>query len=240
MAMPPQARTDSQHLSTTFEEMIERRVGYLTDYQDAAYARRYRELVARVQAAEGEQFAGKRALSAAVARYAFKLMAYKDEYEVARLHTQTGFVERIAEQFEGDYKLVFHLAPPILSQLDPVSGEPKKKSFGPWMLTAFRLLAKLKGLRGGALDVFGYSAERKMERQLIADYFALVDALLAGVTAANYDTAIDLAAIPEHIRGFGHVKLAHLHDAKQRQAELLAKFNHPQPGNREIRIRQAA
>ncbi|HEX9391290.1 MAG TPA: indolepyruvate ferredoxin oxidoreductase family protein [Usitatibacteraceae bacterium] len=240
MAMPPLVKTDSQHLSTTLEEAIERRVAYLTDYQNAAYAQRYRELVAKVQAVEGQKFPGKRALSAAVARYAFKLMAYKDEYEVARLYTQTDFVKRIAEQFEGDYKLTFHLAPPIMSQLDPVSGEPRKKTFGPWMMSAFRVLAHLKGLRGTALDVFGYSAERRMERQLIADYEKMLGELLDRVSADNYDTAVDLASIPEHIRGFGHVKDAHLKDAKQREAELMVKFNNPQPGIREIRIRAAA
>ena len=240
MAIPPQVKTDSQHLSSTIEEVIERRVTYLTDYQNAAYAHRYRNLVATVQAVEAQKFPGKRALSAAVARYAFKLMAYKDEYEVARLYTQTDFVKRIADQFEGDYKLTFHLAPPIMSQVDPITHEPKKKTFGPWMMGAFKVLARFKGLRGTPLDVFGYSAERKMERQLIADYEAMLADLLARMSADNYETAVDLASIPEHIRGFGHVKDAHLKDARQREAELLAKFNNPQPGLKEIRIRAAA
>jgi indolepyruvate ferredoxin oxidoreductase len=170
------------------------------------------------------------------------VMAYKDEYEVARLYTQTDFVKRVAEQFEGDYKLTFHLAPPIMSEVDPVTGQAKKKVFGPWIMSAFKVLAKFKGLRGGAFDIFGYSAERKMERQLIEDYVKTVDDLLRGITADNYDTAVDIASIPEHIRGFGHVKHAHFVEAKKREDELIKKFHNPnlaaQP--KEIRIKVAA
>jgi indolepyruvate ferredoxin oxidoreductase len=242
IANPPEAKLESHRLSETIEELVERRVKYLTDYQNADYAKRYSDLVASVRRAEEQKFPGKKALSAAVARYAFKLMAYKDEYEVARLYTQTDFVKRVAEQFEGDYKLTFHLAPPIMSEVDPVTGQAKKKVFGPWMMSAFKVLAKFKGLRGGALDIFGYSAERKMERQLIADYVKTVDDLVRNVSAENYDTAVDIASIPEHIRGFGHVKHAHFADAKKREEELLKKFRNPhlaaQP--KEIRIKAAA
>ncbi len=238
IAVPPEAKPDSQRLSETIEALVERRVTYLTAYQNAAYAQRYRELVARVEAADTRL--GKKAMTAAVARYAFKLMAYKDEYEVARLYTETDFVKRIGEQFEGDYKLVFHLAPPIMGATDATTGEPKKTTFGAWMLTAFRLLAKFKGLRGTALDVFGYSAERKMERQLIADYERTIDNLLGAVNAGNYDTAVDIAELPEHIRGFGHVKHAHFVEAKKREVELLKKFRNPVVGTKEIRIKVAA
>ena len=239
IATPPEAKPESQRMSDSIEELVDRRVKYLTDYQNAAYAKRYSDLVAKVRVAE---LPGKKALSAAVARYAFKVMAYKDEYEVARLYTQTDFVKRVAEQFEGDYKLVFHLAPPLMSETDALTGELKKKTFGPWMMTAFSLLAKFKGLRGSALDVFSYTAERKMERQLIADYAKTVDDVLANLSADNYDTAVDLASVPEHIRGFGHVKHQHFVEAKKREAELWEKFRHPRVGaaSKEIRIKVAA
>jgi indolepyruvate ferredoxin oxidoreductase len=241
MATPPEAKPESQRMSQTVEEMVSRRKEYLTAYQDAAWADRYAALVAKVQKVEAEKFAGKKALSAAVARYYFKLMAYKDEYEVARLYSQSDFRKRIADQFEGDYKLTFHMAPPIMSEVDPNTGELKKRLFGPWMMTAFSVLSKFKGLRGGALDIFGYTAERKMERQLIADYEATVEMLIASLSADNYDLAVDIASIPEFIRGFGHVKHQHFVEAKKREAELLERFRNPAAGAaREIRVKVAA
>ena len=241
MAIPPEAKPDSQRMSQSIEEMVERRKKYLTAYQNAAYAERYAALVATVQAVEREKFPGKKALSAAVARYYFKLMAYKDEYEVARLYADSDFVKRVAAQFEGDYKFTFHLAPPIMSDLDAVTGEARKKVFGPWMMSAFGVLAKFKGLRGTAFDVFGYSEERKMERRLIADYEKMIGELLGSLSIGNYDLAVDIASIPEHIRGFGHVKHQHLAEAKKREAELLEKFRHPAIGAlKEIRVKVAA
>ena len=141
--------------------MIARRAAFLTDYQDAAYAKRYTDFVAKVRAAETARLPGKTALTEAVARYYFKLLAIKDEYEVARLYTDGDFVKRVAAQFEGDYKLNFHLAPPLSNKPDPVTGEAKKSTYGPWMMTAFRVLAKMKWLRGTALDVFGKTHERR-------------------------------------------------------------------------------
>jgi indolepyruvate ferredoxin oxidoreductase len=171
----------------------------------------------------------KTALTEAVVRYYFKLLAIKDEYEVARLYTDGEFVKRVAAQFEGDYKLHFHLAPPLMNKPDPVTGEARKSSYGPWMLGAFRGLAKMKGLRGSALDVFGKSAERRAERQLIADYEALLDELTPRPAAHNYAVAVELASIPEHIRGYGHVKERHLKAAKAREAGLIAAFRAPKP-----------
>ena len=241
MATPPEAKPESQRLSQTLEEMVERRKKYLTAYQDAAYAERYQALVAKVQQHEAQQFPGKKALAAAVARYYFKLMAYKDEYEVARLYADSDFVKRVAAQFEGDYKLTFNLAPPIMSDLDPVTGEARKKVFGPWMMNAFTVLAKFKGLRGTAFDIFGYSDERKMERRLIADYENTLEELLGKLSAENYDLAVDIASIPEFIRGYGHVKQQHLVDARKREGELLEVFRNPAVGGRrEIRVRVAA
>ncbi|HEY4583322.1 MAG TPA: DUF6537 domain-containing protein, partial [Lysobacter sp.] len=169
----------------------------------------------------------------AVARYAFKLMAYKDEYEVARLYTSGEFERRVREQFEGDFKLRFHLAPPMLSKKD-AQGRGVKKAYGPWVFTAFKLLAKMRGLRGTALDVFGRTHERRMERQLIADYMRTVEGLLRKLDAGNVDLAAQIASIPEHIRGYGHVKEAHLEHAKAREAELLREWDNP------LRILQVA
>jgi indolepyruvate ferredoxin oxidoreductase len=240
-AIPPESKPESHRLSESLDELIARRESFLADYQDAAYARRYSAFVARARAAEAARVPGSKELTAAVARYLFKLMAYKDEYEVARLYTQGDFLKRVNEQFEGDFRLVYHLAPPILSKFDPATGEPKKRAFGPWMLPAFRVLAKLKGLRGTALDIFGYSRERRMERQLIADYERTVAGLLDSLAAGNIAIAADIAAIPEYIRGYGPVKDAHLKDAKAREAELLAIYTNPQPGAaRQIRIKAAA
>ena len=183
--------------------------------------------------AEASKAPGSTDLTEAVARYAFKLMAYKDEYEVARLYTSGDFQKKLQQQYEGDYKLRFHLAPPLLAKKD-AQGRLIKQEFGGWMLTVFKAMAKFKFLRGGALDIFGYTAERKMERQLIGDYFATVEGLLATLDGGNVDLAAEIAAIPEHIRGYGHVKDEHLHQAKAREAELLAQWHNP------LRIVQAA
>ncbi|WP_426340916.1 indolepyruvate ferredoxin oxidoreductase family protein [Pseudoduganella sp. S-14] len=208
----------------TLEEIIAKRVELLTAYQDAAYARQYSDFVAQVQAAEGAL--GSKKLTEAVARYFYKLMAYKDEYEVARLHSDPAFREKIANMFEGDYKVKFHLAPPLFAKKDK-EGHLVKQEFGPWMLKAFGVLAKFKGLRGSALDVFGYTAERKMERALIGEYRKTVEGMLGKLNADNLATAVAIARIPEDIRGYGHVKERHLKAAKQKEAALLADFNKP-------------
>ena len=217
---------DDARLSRSLDEVIARRRAFLTDYQDARYAGRYMALVERVRAAEQARAPGSTDLSEAVARYFFKLMAYKDEYEVARLYTSGDFRRRLEQQFDGDYTVQFHLAPPLLARRD-ADGRLKKRQFGPWVFTAFKVLAKLRGLRGGALDIFGHTAERRGERQLIADYEATIGALLDGLDGGNVDLAAEIASIPEHIRGYGHVKEAHLHKAKAREAELLAQWNNP-------------
>jgi len=214
----------SQHLSRNLDELLARRVELLTAYQDAAYAARYRELVEKVRRVESEKIGGTQ-LTEAVARYYAKLMAYKDEYEVARLHSDPAFMQKIEGMFEGDYKVVFHLAPPMLNKPDPATGVAKKSSFGPWMKGVFGLLAKCKGLRGTAFDIFGRTEERRGERALIAEYAATVEQLLAGLTSANHALAVEIASIPELIRGYGHVKQRHLKQAQQRRAELLADFS---------------
>ncbi|MGE5739730.1 MAG: DUF6537 domain-containing protein, partial [Betaproteobacteria bacterium] len=220
----PAAKPASQRLSESLDEVIERRRAFLTDYQDAAYAKRFTDLVATVRGVEAQKQPGTTDLTEAVARYYFKLLAIKDEYEVARLYAETDFVDRVAAQFEGDYKLNFHLAPPTLNKPPGKTGEPKKSTYGPWMLSAFRVLAKLRGLRGTPLDVFGRTDERKRERALIGAYEKLVEELCAGLEPKNYEVAVELASIPEHIRGYGHVKERHLKEAKAREAALLDRF----------------
>jgi len=154
-------------------------------------------------------------------------MAYKDEYEVARLYTDGSFLRALHRQFEGDFTLEFHLAPPLLAERDPVTGHLKKRRYGPWLLRAFGVLAKLKFLRGTPLDLFGRSEERKTERALITEYEVLIDELVAGLDRDNHALAVALAGIPEEIRGFGHVKLANLSAARAKQAKLLAAFRTP-------------
>ena len=176
----------------------------------------------QVQAAEARLGSGTR-LSEAVARYLFKLMAYKDEYEVARLHTDAAFTQKLADMFEGDYRVVHHMAPPLTAQRND-KGELVKKPYGPWMRTAFTWLARLKGLRGGALDIFGKTEERRTERALITEYRVCIEELLAGLNASNLALAVQIARIPEDIRGFGHVKERHLKAARAQWERLMQQW----------------
>jgi indolepyruvate ferredoxin oxidoreductase len=212
-----------KRFASTLEDIVARRVEFLTAYQDPAYAQRYAALVERVRRVESDRLQST-ALAEAVARNYFKLLAIKDEYEVARLHADPAFRARIAAQFEGDYKLAFHLAPPLLARPDPVTGRVKKMRFGAWMLPVFGVLAKMKFLRGGALDVFGYTAERRGERALIAEYEALVDEILTRLAADNHAVAVQLAALPDAIRGYGHVRAASETKAREQWAALLARL----------------
>jgi indolepyruvate ferredoxin oxidoreductase len=217
----------ARQIPETLDDIIAHRMGHLRRYQNAAYAGRYRGLVDRVIVAERAAMPGSQALSIAVAKSYAKLLAYKDEYEVARLHADPAFRARIAAQFEGDYSLHFHLAPPAVSHADPATGRVRKRQFGPWMMTAFGLLARLKWLRGTALDPFARFEDRKLERRLIAEYEALMEEIVTGLSAENYATAVSLAALPEQIRGYGHVKEANVEAARKRQEELLAAFRSP-------------
>jgi len=225
------ARPEQQAVETparTLDETVARRREFLTGYQDDAYAARYEALVRRVQDAERERTPARHGLAEAVARYYFKLLAYKDEYEVARLHTESGFLERIERMFEGDYRVELHLAPPLLARRDPETGHLRKRSFGPWVLDVFGLLAKLRRFRGTRFDVFGRSPERRTERRLIVDYEHTVEEILAALDQDNHEAAVGLASVPERIRGYGHVKERHLEEAKAREAELLEAFRHPE------------
>ncbi len=206
----------------SLDDIVARRVDFLTGYQNAGYAQRYHEVVERVRAAEAPL--GKTALTEAVARNLFKLMAYKDEYEVARLHTDPSFHEKISAQFEGDFSLKVHLAPPMLAKKNE-RGELVKRPYGPFMFTAFRWLARFKGLRGTALDLFGRTEERRMERALIEQYRADVDALLGALDAERHALALDIARVPEQIKGFGHVKERNAKAAAARREALWARWH---------------
>jgi indolepyruvate ferredoxin oxidoreductase len=207
----------------TLEPLVAHRTDFLKGYQGVRLARRYRDLVERVRAAS-ESVDPNGALALAVARYYFKLLSYKDEYEVARLYTDGEFQRRLGEQFEGDYKLAVHLAPPLLSGLDPNSGRPRKRRFGPWTFRAFGLLAWLRFLRGTPFDPFGYSEERRAERRLIREYEALIAAILQALDRDRLEAAIALASLPDEIRGFGPVKAAAIAQAQARKAALLERF----------------
>ncbi len=232
IATPPTPKPVHREIADDIEEMIEKRAAYLTAYQDKAYADRYVALVREVETAESNKTPGLDGLTEAVARYAFKLMAYKDEYEVARLYTDGAFRRQLEDQFEGDYKIEFNLAPPLFSQRDPETGHLKKKTYGAWMLPAFKLLAKMKGLRGTAWDIFGKTEERRTERRLIEEYFAQMKEVVGALDRENHAAAVDLAKIPELIRGFGHVKDRHLMTAKARQAQALTAFRDPEATKR--------
>ncbi|MDD2712788.1 MAG: indolepyruvate ferredoxin oxidoreductase family protein, partial [Simplicispira sp.] len=206
----------------TLADTVALRVEHLTAYQDAAYAAEYVAFIDKVKAAEAKLGSSTR-LSETVARYLFKLMAYKDEYEVARLHTDKAFTDKIASMFEGDYKIVHHLAPPLLAKKNS-KGELVKQSFGPWMRNVLGVLAKMKSLRGGVLDVFGKTHERQTERALIAQYRACIEELLGTLTPERLALAVQIARIPEDIRGYGHVKERHLVAARAQWESLMAQW----------------
>ncbi|HSV34034.1 MAG TPA: indolepyruvate ferredoxin oxidoreductase family protein [Ramlibacter sp.] len=205
----------------TLEGLVARRIEFLTAYQNAAYAGTYKDFVERVRVAESPL--GKTVLAEAVARYLFKLMAYKDEYEVARLHAETGFEDKIAAMFEGDYRINYHLAPPTIARRNE-KGELQKRKFGPAMGVAFRVLARLKGLRGTAFDVFGRTEERRTERALIGQYRASIEQVLAALDTGNHALAVEIARVPEQIKGFGHVKERNLAAARAQWDRLMQQW----------------
>jgi indolepyruvate ferredoxin oxidoreductase len=211
----------------TLDELVARRVAFLTDYQNAAYAERYRTTVEKVRTAEAAKTPGFTSLAGAVARNYFKLLAYKDEYEVARLYTDGSFKAALEKEFEGNLSLEFHLAPPLFNKPDPITGRPKKTKFGPWAMRMFKLLASMKRLRGTKLDIFAHGEDVQTERRLLTEYQALIPELIIGLTPANHALAVALAGVPDQIRGYGPVKAASVVTAKAKEAELLARFRAP-------------
>ncbi len=220
-AIAPHAVT-SAAAETSLDQLVASRSRLLTAYQDAAYARRFEALVARVrEAAASAQIAGDQ-LARAVALSYFRLLAIKDEYEVARLYSDGEFQRELASRFEGPYRLRYHLAPPLLAQRDPVSGHLKKSSYGAWIGWLMAPLAKLRFLRGTALDPFGYTQERRMERRLIVDYEQALARVIDRLRPDTHQLALEFAALPQTVRGFGHVKEKNAAQAARRAAELLA------------------
>jgi len=219
-AAPPPARTPAQ--------WVEHFADRLAVYQDTAYADRYRQRMARVAAADANVPA-QSGLTEAAARALYRLMAYKDEYEVARLHTDGAFAAKLAQAFDGTPQLAFHLAPPLFARPDPLTGEPRKRRYGAWMLPVMRALARLKRLRGTPLDPFGRTAERRAERQSIADFERTLDRIGGDLDAANYALAVEIAALPETIRGFGHVKARNRAAYERKVTALLARFRRGLP-----------
>ncbi|KAA5605623.1 indolepyruvate ferredoxin oxidoreductase family protein [Roseospira marina] len=228
---PTAETTGDRRLSDTLDERIERRAASLRAYQNGGHAKRYRKAVARIRAAESRVVGpDETRLTDAVARALFKLMSPKDEYEVARLYTDGRFQAMLAERFEGGTpRARVHLAPPLFAKRDPRTGHLIKREYGPWVFGAFRVLARLKALRGTPLDPFGRTAERVMQRRLLADYRTLLDRLAEGLTADNHATAVALAALPLEMRGFGHVLEANVAAAQAKEADLLASFDTPAP-----------
>ena len=225
-AMPE--RQAEETAPASLDDIIARRMGELTAYQDAAYAKRYSTLVGRVRDAETKSAKGLSGLAEAVARSYFKLLAYKDEYEVARLHSDGSFMKQVHERFEGDFKLTFHLAPPLVASRNAESAELQKRVYESWMMGVFKVLARLKGLRGTPFDVFGYGAERRMERRLIGEYETTVEEILGNLGPDTHGVAVDIAALPETMRGFGHVKERNVAAAKASEAELFDAFRNPE------------
>ncbi len=226
---PAVDRNSSRFISASFAEQFARRQTFLATYQNSAYAEAYAATVKRIADAEQRVAQGETHLAMAAAKSLFKLMAVKDEYEVARLYSDGTFAQDIAKAFDGDMRITFHLAPPIFARQ---RGPMPKWTFGPWMMRLFKILAPLKVLRGTPLDVFGWSHERRMEHKLRADYEILLDEIALKLTPENYECAIALAALPEKIRGFGHVKLQAVEKAKVDEAALLTRFRAesvPQP-----------
>jgi indolepyruvate ferredoxin oxidoreductase len=224
-ARPPEAKP-----LTALADIVEYRASLLRDYQNEAYADRYRRLVDEAVETENTAVPGSQQLALTVARNFAKLLAYKDEYEVARLYARPAFAESVRAQFEGDYKVRFNLAPPLFAKRDPTNGHLKKSEYGPWMIHAMRFLARLKFLRGTAFDLFGYTAERKMERALAADYEASMRAAFRKLAPANLTAVVALAAVPDMIKGYGHVKEATIVLAKRRERELMVAMEQASQG----------
>ena len=227
---PSDAESGSDHRrkSRSVDEVIERRVRFLTNYQDESYARRYRGLVERARQAESAVTGGPAAacgsLTEAVARSYFRLLAYKDEYEVARLFTDGRFAQEVNAAFEGEFKLNFHFAPPLFARVDPVSGEPRKRRFGAWVWPLLKLLARMKALRGTPIDPFGRFAERMLDRALIVEYEATLAELLGALDRDNHALAVEIAVLAQGVRGFGPVRARSANEMRARQTELLDRY----------------
>ena len=210
----------------SLDDIVQHRYQLLSNYQNRAYAERYKAFVEKVHAVERKNTPGMTGVAEGVAKYYYKLLAYKDEYEVARLFTNGEFSKQLQTQFEGDFKIQFHMAPPLLAIKDSVTELPKKMTFGPWMWRLLRLVARLKFLRGSVFDPFARSDDRKMERQLIREYESVVEETVAHLNSQNHRIAVELVCYPESIRGYGYIKRRHFQETRDRVEELIAAIRH--------------
>ncbi|MBX3667169.1 MAG: 2-oxoacid:acceptor oxidoreductase family protein [Rhodocyclaceae bacterium] len=240
MSATARAIVDGLNAGGELKRLLEVRVPDLIDYQDEAYAKRYAEVIKRVMAAEAKAVPGQSSLAQAAARYLYKLMAYKDEYEVARLHTDPAFTAQLEAMFPHGYSVKYNLAPPALAARDPRTGHLIKRQFGSWMLSAFKWLTRFKGLRGGSMDYFGNTEERRQERQMIEDYIRELDDICARLNPANHAAAVALASVPDEIRGYGHVKENSIVEAKKLREQRMQAFQNPAPDRREAVVRAMA
>lgn len=220
---------ETQDIAQSLDDQIQKRAKYLTDYQNAAYAQRYLQMIGHVRDAETALSPGCEKLTEAVAKSYHKLLAYKDEYEVARLYTNGSFIKDLNGTFSGKYKITFHMAPPLFETEDPATGRPKKREFGPWMLRALQILAKFKFLRGTWADPFGWLKDRREERALITEYEELVETVLSDLKADNLDLAVEILSLPMDIKGFGPVKEKNISAFRKRKEELLGKWSEDTP-----------
>jgi len=226
MAAQKEVSMDRDHiLSETLAQKIQRRYDFLIGYQNKAYADRYLSFVQNV--IREEKRLGLKGLGETVAQSYYRVLAIKDEYEVARLYTNGDFMRRLTQQFEGKFKLQFHLAPPLFAQRDPYTKELKKTTYGPWIFQVFKILAKGKWLRGTIFDIFGYTSERRQEQKILSDFEKTIEKLLLKLTHKNYDIACQIAELPQMIRGFGHVKEYNLKKAKEAEKKLWEIIEKP-------------
>ena len=225
-AAKPTLRTEKP-VARTLPEIIAKRVELLTAYQDAAYAERYRAFVDKVAAAEKAKAPGRRGLAEAVAKSLYKLMAYKDEYEVGRLYSDGEFLKKLGSAVRGRLQAHLPSRAALVLGSRPDDRPAQEEEYGAWVMPMFRMLASLKKLRGTKLDIFGYSEERRMERRLIGEYQATIDEVLATLGQDNHALAVQIASVPETMRGFGHIKEKNVKAAKEREASLLASYRSP-------------
>jgi indolepyruvate ferredoxin oxidoreductase len=220
--------------SKSLEEIVARRAEFLTAYQDRDYARRYEQAIEQVAAAEERVRPGSTELTEAAARAFFALLAYKDEYEVARLYTETSFEADLRRSFGADIGITYHFSPPLFARVDRATGRPKKYAFGPWARPFLKLLAKARRVRGTVLDPFRYSADRRLEVQLLEDYERLLGEMAAGLDDSRFDIAVELARLPLDIRGFGPIKRKSAERAAARRTRLLEEWKSPAARRAEI------
>jgi indolepyruvate ferredoxin oxidoreductase len=221
------AKEGEQAPSSSLPEAIARREEFLVAYQNRAYAERYRGRLNRIAAVEQRVRPGSQALLEAVARNYFAVLAYKDEYEVARLHTESGFVESVKRNFGSGVRMSFHFSPPLFAKVEPATGRPKKYELGPWVLPVLRVLAKLRWLRGRKLDPFGWSADRRLERELLARYESLLERIAAELDESRFELALELARLPEQVRGYGPIKSAAAKGARAAEENLWQQWRAP-------------